>query len=208
MKKYCDNRKNQSGQAIIEMVTMLIAFSMCMVGLFIVIAFSIGNIDLLMCAKSSAEMKAYNKTHGNDGAEIYSWNYTTYKNKEENISIPFLVNDEYSKQGGNLINSHLSLNNKDYSDWANENYLFNDFAQFNGEIPVNFAGTPLYFSAHNAANLHRAKCEGSHNICGCVNESNINALSVFVSSRMQQQKIINAKSNTAYMPSMKIKDNL
>lgn len=205
-----------SGQAILELLIMLIAFASCMLGVIFVCGLSIGNIELLLNARTNADLSAHGESTGNAGSEISNWRYTTIKDSQGNRhDVPFLLNDRAYNQGDNLALFNQEINNKDYSasnDPNNSsNYIFGSFNSFEPLTNVNFATlTPIKGSL--AAALHK----GTGNIKNTVitiDKSNISnheklfeAMEILSSSTIDTDKIRHAISNQVYMPALKIKE--
>lgn len=204
--------KNQHGQAIMEMMVMIIAVVVCMVGVLAVVGLGIGNIDLLMCGKTTADLKAYNQVRGYDGREIHTWRYTVFDDKKNKVEIPFLVKDAYSRQADNLVGVHAKLNDENYSDAEDTSYLFNNYSVFTDETGINFANTETYFSAAAASNLHEGACSAVSGCCNkcssCSSSSMYQVLSILLNGEIDISRLEKAQSNKVYIPSMKIREEI
>ena len=200
------NNNSQQGQAIMEMVIIMVALVSCIIGMFVVMSLSFANIELLMTSKTNAEFNAYDKSHGNDGQEIKQWEYTVWGNKETGTKIPFSPHDKIDKQRANLSNLYFDINFQDYSDAGNEKYAFNDFTIFNEEIGGNFASSPMYVYGYRAANLHESDVSYLYKKHAGIKY--LDLANLFLDSRLDINKIIESPGNKVYMPSMKLKYSL
>ncbi len=206
MKKLMKNRKGESGQAIMELMVIMLAFVACMVGVFVVIALSLGNIDILMCSKTDAEMRAHDKVSGNSGSEIRRWFYTQYGEEGDYVEIPFSIHDEKKKTFADLGEMYSNLNSEKYSDAGNENYVYNDFLIFKGILPLNFADTEMYIDGYRAANLHKGRCGGytGHNLLGCSCQKYFNSFSSLFGGVIDPEKLSESVGNEVYIPAMRL----
>ena len=207
MRNYKQNKiSSQRGQAIMEMIVIIIALVACIVGMLAVMNLSFANIEILMGRKTDAELEAHNQVYGSSGKEISKWNYTTFGNKSNAVQIPFSPHDVSSRQSGNLVDFQPDINAPEYSDAVNENYVFNDFILFVNEMDINFASTPMYIQGHRAANLHKGNAHkfGNSNLA----QKHLDLANIFLESRVNISRIIDSPGNQVYMPSMRVKSTI
>lgn len=203
-------KHNESGQAIMELLVLLLSFSIVVLGVILMMGLSIANIDILLDAKFDAEEKAQYAEFGNDGNEIYRWRYTEYEPIGDYI--PFLPGDRPNSLSYNMDGMKNEMNNEFTSNHG-EDYKFNDFNVIHPDIALNF-GVDLPSLSHKAANLLRGKSykHTDENIV-TINDSRYfhrqktyETFERIIGTSLKDIDLENNHSNTVYFPAMKLFD--
>ncbi|MBR1967361.1 MAG: hypothetical protein IKA22_12210 [Lentisphaeria bacterium] len=205
------NSKN-SGQAIIEFLTLLLAFCICFLGLILVMGISITNLEVFNTAKFEADEKAYLAETGRDGINIKSWIYTNFPFIQQDI--PFLPDDRPTASTRDLDSFEMQFNNKTYSD-PKDRYVFNDFKQTNFKIADNFTENISGLSYFETANLLRGRAfipQNEERVLTINDPQYFDRQKTYAAIRkilgieIKKLNLEDNHSNTVYMPAMKILD--
>lgn len=149
-------RNKQSGQAIMELMVLLLSFIICFLGLLLVMGFSITNIEIFLDAKFNAEKNAQFSDYGGDGLkndDFRNWKYTEYAAID--YPIPFLPKDEPVGIQTDLENKKNEFNNPVYSN-SGDKYTFNNFSVITPDVAQNIPyDTPSL--SYLTANLIKGK---------------------------------------------------
>ena len=201
-------RNKQSGQALMELLVLLLSFVICFLGLLLIMGFSIANIEILSDAKFNAEKSAQNVTFGSDGKDIHKWKYTFYEAISEYI--PFLPLDEPGGLQNNLDSFNKEFNNELYSN-HDDKYAFNDFGAIAPVIANNFPNDTPSFS-YQAANLHEGKSNEFYDENNALltdhryfkRQQIYEAFEKIIGTKLKDIDLENNHSNTVYFPAMKV----
>lgn len=203
------SKNNQSGQAIMELLVLLIAFMVCFVGLLTVMGLSIANIEIFTDAKFDAEQNAIFSDYGNDGHEIYSWHYTPYGDNE--VRIPFLPGDKPVAASGTMENFHAEFNNPVYSN-LNTEYKFNDFSVIQTDVENFGSNTP--FLSYLAANLREGRTGNFNSGENIVlvsdrryfaRQKTYDAFEKILGVSLEKINLEDSRTNKVFFPAMQIK---
>lgn len=203
-------KNRQSGQALMELLVLLLSFIICFLGLLLIMGMSIANIEAFADAKFNSERSAQNVDHGSDGKDVRRWIYTFYA--AINDYIPFLPLDKPGGVHGDLDSFNQEFNNANYS-INNGKYLFNDFSRVVTSTSNNFGSStpPL---AYQAANLHEGKSnelQDDNNVLLTdrryfQRQQIYEAFEQIIGTKLKGIDLENNPSNTVYFPAMKVLD--
>lgn len=203
-------KHNESGQAIMELLALLLSLVIVFIGVILIMGLSIANIDILLDAKFHAESSAQYADYGNEGNEISRWHYTEYEAIGK--TIPFLPGDRPSSSTHAPINFNEEFNNPLTSNHGDK-YKFNTFNVIHPGIANNFAvETPVL--SYRAANLLRGKSYdySDENIITIKDtqyfhrQQTYSAFERLIGTSLKDIDLENNHSNTVYFPAMKVLD--
>lgn len=201
-------KRQNSGQAIMELLVLMLLFAVVFLGILLVMGLSVANVEIFLSAKYDAEEDAQFADSGTEGREIYSWRYTYFDITKDRI--PFLPKDEANVVQNNLDSFHREFNDSAKSNGGGE-YVFNDFSvlgRLNGE--ENFgANTPS--QSYLAANLVRGReNDYGENIATIKDTKKFNrqrtyaAFEKIIGVKLDDLDLENAESNQVFFPAMKV----
>lgn len=204
------NRQKQSGQAIMELLVLLLAFVVCFLGLIMIMGFSIANIEIFMEAKYNSERKAQYADNGGDGiSDFKNWEYTKYELIEQ--PIPFLPKDKPIGTQKSLEKFNTRFNEKQNED--EKTYTFNDYSKIEPHLSIadNFPlNTPLF--SFEAANLHRGKSSDFHDNNNALitdhryfnRQKTYQSFERIIGVNLKNIDLEDNYSNTVFFPAMKL----
>ena len=204
-------KSKDSGQAMMEFITLLLAFCICFLGLILIIGITISNVEILNSAKFLADEKAQYTDFGNDGRNVSTWKYTYFSFISQNI--PFLAGDNPSDSDFIMDNFSAEFANSQYSNTKNE-YKFNDFEKIDIKMQDNFAENISGY-AYKTANLLEGKTFKRENDERVITISDpkyfdrqktYEAIRKILGVELKKLNLEDNHSNTVYMPAMKVID--
>lgn len=200
-----------------ELLVLMLSFSICFLGLLLIMGISISNISVFNDAKFEADNNAQFAYFGNEGDSISHWVYTLFELTGQRI--PFLPFDKPSTSlddDFNEISEHL--NAPQYSESGNRGpYEFNDYSKVDVKIADNFPAS-MPFNYREAANLLRGqtgKYDEGERVFTISDKKYFDrkktyeAFKIILGTDLTKDfNLENNRSNTVYMPAMQVLDNL
>ena len=212
-----------------ELLTLLIAFAACFLGLLLLMSLSLADIEALLDAKYIAENSAQMKNHSEDGRDIgidKSWKYSEwlYQDKQkgtEKVEIPFLLGDlQYTGKERPIMSFYNKFNDANASEpagWAENNPEW-QFSRYDTVTPVIAENFPAdnemsLYNMHSAAELVKGSTTEINKDKQYVlfqdkryfNRQKIyQSIEKFVGVKLGKIRLDEAESNQVYMPVIKV----
>ena len=205
----------QSGQAMLELLFLLIGFVSLFLGLVFVCGLSDGDIGIFLKARNNAELLASDsKSSGLDGLEFGAVKHGSYNVYGKNEELVFSPLDYTGRSANNTINlfpssfysakdSVLSNDNKDYTLQA-EMKEWKDFRPSgNGLFKADFVTDLTDKNALDAASLVSAVSTSQSSVTTIPGEYSrdfYSGLATWLGLRISGSTLRNASGNRVYMP--------
>jgi hypothetical protein len=188
------NFSSQSGQATTEMVFMLLAFVIVLLGLIFTLSLEIFNTRVLLDSKFRTERasSAANARHNGSGQDIRGWEYAN--------GIPFTLKDEAVHRGtGEMAQSHFDLGISSDSDGKNYAYEWVKLQGFpHGKFTADYRERDN--SARAAADLVTQKGDAQGRMLTKGLPELYTALGSLLGLRINDDNLRNNPSNRVYLP--------
>ena len=198
-----------------ELLVLMLSFCICFLGLLLIMGISISNISVFNDAKFEADNNAQFAAFGNEGDSISHWVYTLFELTGQRI--PFLPFDKPStSQDDDFTEISEQLKDPQYSEpQAEKPYEFNDYSKVDVKIADNFPAS-MPFNYREAANLLRGqtkKNEKDERVFTISDrkyfdrKKTYEAFKIILGTDLTKDfNLENNRSNTVYMPAMKVLD--
>ena len=214
-----------------ELLTLLIAFAACFLGLLLLMSLSLADIEALLDAKYIAENSAQIKNHSEDGRDIgidkiwkYSeWLYQDKQKGTKKVEIPFLLGDlQYNGKERPIMSFYDKFKDESASEPAgfaenNPEWQFKE-SQYDVVTPViaeNFPNSSdlSLVNMHSAAELVKGSTTEINKDKQYVlfqdkryfNRQKIyQSIEKFVGVKLGKIRLDEAESNQVYMPVIKV----
>lgn len=208
-------KKQNSGQAIMELLVLMLSFSICFLGLLLIMGISISNISVFNDAKFEADNRAQFANYGADGDSISHWVYTLFELTGQRI--PFLPFDKPSSSlYDDFTEFSEQLKDPQYSEPKQEEpYEFNDYSKVDLKIADNFPMS-MPFNYCEAANLllgQTKKFEKDERVFTISDrkyfdrKKTYEAFKIILGTDLTKDfNLENNRSNAVYMPAMTVLD--
>ncbi len=218
------NRKNQRGQAILELLAGLIALLAVMLGLLFVAGLGINSLRIYKDARFNAELAMQRESQpplSNDGSDIATWSYRR-RDVGTSIELPYDPDSLLVTKSGTLSTGEFSS----VSDSAEneENYQFatlneisllpgvdsSRFSRFNqlgnsARIAANLVGSGSSFGGHPVLTIDPSEIGGAGSPVAT------QALEEFFyrlcGVRVRTQDLVNQETNHVYFPRINQSEN-
>ena len=206
---------SQSGQAMLELLFLLIGFVSLFLGLVFVCGLSDGDIGIFLKARNNAELLASDSnSSGLDGLEFGAVKHGSYNVYGKNEELVFSPLDYTGRSANNTINlfpssfysakdSVLSNDNKDYTLQA-EMKEWKDFRPSgNGLFKADFVTDLTDKNALDAASLVSAVSTSQSSVTTIPGEYSrdfYSGLATWLGLRISGSTLRNASGNRVYMP--------